>query len=317
MNHLCSAVFGTTRILLYAWLLDASRGERNECEYPWSGDSEACFFFSETMKSFDEAKLDCHNRGGSLATIENVHQLKWIIRGVQTLGANFQPLQWLIGLYQYDDNDNNKYRWLDGSSSSFRYWMSSQPNNQYERCVQMDGSANFKWRDALCNKRSLFICKKSLKNGQKIIKHSKPTTMKINNRKISTNKNVTAVNATEATTGWKTSNKRTTSNKWTTIQDRKKHKTSTINNLIIRKDGEKYRKTTTSYWKTTTYGMETSMNYEKTKVNNWKGTKPRWKPTTYVMETSINYEKTKRSNWKVTRPDWKMTTYRLSGRRFS
>ncbi|XP_067118318.1 uncharacterized protein [Centruroides vittatus] len=130
------------------------------CEDPWKDHGGACFLFALKSKNFFQARDDCYSSGGILASIRNATELHFIVKTIQKLGSAYQRVRWFTGLYQFDDNAANNYRWMDGSLASFRYWMRSQPNNPYERCVQLDGSAGFKWRDDICNQPALYICRR-------------------------------------------------------------------------------------------------------------------------------------------------------------
>ncbi|GBN56855.1 hypothetical protein AVEN_62444-1 [Araneus ventricosus] len=137
--------------------------EKKTCEKPWRTFRSVCFMFSDTnTQKYDEAQAFCYRQGGFLASIRNSGEHGFVIKTIQGMGSSYQRVRWFIGLYQYDSKDNKAYRWLDGSVSGFRNWMTSQPNSIYERCAMLDGSNGFKWRDEVCNNRALFICRKDL-----------------------------------------------------------------------------------------------------------------------------------------------------------
>ncbi|PRD33044.1 UNVERIFIED_CONTAM: Layilin [Trichonephila clavipes] len=105
---------------------------------------------------------------------------------IQGMGSSLARVRWLIGLYQYDPTDNKAYRWLDGSVSSFRNWMPTQPNSVYERCALLDGSNGYKWRDEICSNRVLFICRKDLeKEGSMNCFKGQPPTPSLEKKDIS------------------------------------------------------------------------------------------------------------------------------------
>ncbi|GFU38209.1 uncharacterized protein NPIL_423372 [Nephila pilipes] len=137
--------------------------EKTKCEKPWRTFRNVCFYFSDTNnQKYEEAQAFCYKKGGFLASIRSSQEHGFIIKTIQGMGSSYQRVRWFIGLYQYDPNDNKAYRWLDGSVSAFRNWMTSQPNSIYERCAMLDGSNGFKWRDDVCTNRALFICRKDL-----------------------------------------------------------------------------------------------------------------------------------------------------------
>ncbi|KAG8194078.1 hypothetical protein JTE90_003023 [Oedothorax gibbosus] len=137
--------------------------KKDKCDKPWRTFRNVCFIFSDVNnQKYDDAQQVCYKLGGFLASIRNSAEHGFIIKTIQGMGSSYQRVRWFIGLYQYDPNDNLKYRWLDGSVSNFRNWMPTQPNSIHERCAMLDGSNGFKWRDDVCTNRALFICRKDL-----------------------------------------------------------------------------------------------------------------------------------------------------------
>lgn len=163
-------------------------GGAKKCDKPWRTYRNVCFLFSDiNNQKYNEAQEYCYKRGGFLASIRSSGEHGFLIKTIQGMGSSYQRVRWFIGLYQYDENDNKAYRWLDGSVSGFRNWMSTQPNSVYERCVQLDGSNGFKWRDDICTNRALFICRKDLdeKGSMNCFKGRPPNTQVLERKDIS------------------------------------------------------------------------------------------------------------------------------------
>lgn len=59
-----------------------------------------------------------------------------------------------IGLYR------DSWKWSDGSSSSFRFWKTGEPNNYWgnETCAAAAFRDSGKWADWPCNKKFPSIC---------------------------------------------------------------------------------------------------------------------------------------------------------------
>ncbi|XP_059198386.1 C-type lectin domain family 4 member M-like [Centropristis striata] len=76
--------------------------------------------------------------------------------------AENQKVQELIpaGWYVWIGLFRDSWKWSDGSSSSFRYWLSGQPNNYGGRqdCAAADFSSSGGWRDENCDLKFPFIC---------------------------------------------------------------------------------------------------------------------------------------------------------------
>ncbi|KFM72841.1 Layilin, partial [Stegodyphus mimosarum] len=141
-------------------------------------------FADNNQQKFEDAQEICYKMGGFLASIRNSQEQGFIIKTIQGMGSSFSRVRWLIGLYQYDPTDNKAYRWIDGSVSSFRNWMPTQPNSVYERCTLLDGSNGYKWRDEICSNRALFICRKDLEeNGSMNCFKGQPPTHQIFEKK--------------------------------------------------------------------------------------------------------------------------------------
>ncbi|KAG8194079.1 hypothetical protein JTE90_003024 [Oedothorax gibbosus] len=152
-------------LIISAVLLTLAEGaaKPKRCESPWRTFRSVCFMFADNNhQKFEDAQTICYKKGGFLASIRNSQEQGFLIKTIQGMGSSLARVRWLIGLYQYDETDNRAYRWLDGSVSSFRNWMPTQPNSVYERCTLLDGSNGYKWRDEICSNRALFICRKDL-----------------------------------------------------------------------------------------------------------------------------------------------------------
>ncbi|GIZ02069.1 uncharacterized protein CEXT_73101 [Caerostris extrusa] len=124
----------TERIYLFIVIFCAGSltdcAEKKACDKPWRTFRNVCFMFSDTNRQkYDEAQSVCYRLGGFLASIRSSAEHGFIIKTIQGMGSSYQRVRWYIGLYQYDPADNKGYRWLDGSVSTFRNWMTSQPNS--------------------------------------------------------------------------------------------------------------------------------------------------------------------------------------------
>ncbi|GFV87694.1 layilin [Trichonephila clavipes] len=173
--------------VLFVILAFVDSAKPKKCEAPWRTYRNVCFLFSDNNhQKFEDAQAICYKKGGFLASIRSSQEQGFLIKTIQGMGSSLARVRWLIGLYQYDPTDNKAYRWLDGSVSSFRNWMPTQPNSVYERCALLDGSNGYKWRDEICSNRVLFICRKDLeKEGSMNCFKGQPPTPSLEKKDIS------------------------------------------------------------------------------------------------------------------------------------
>lgn len=121
----------------------------------------ACFLFSilatnpagqkkytliDNRLNWEDARSYCRTHYTDLAMIENAQEQADLLSAVMSIG-----IVW-IGLYRVP------WRWSDKSSSSFRNWLSSKPDNYggSQNCASED--SNHLWDDASCGDKLPFFC---------------------------------------------------------------------------------------------------------------------------------------------------------------
>eukprot|EP01084_Bolivina_argentea_P166595 289206_1 len=114
----------------------------------WNGSSNIC-------------KWKCNSE---LASIHNEQQQQQILNLINNDNINqlTQKSYW-IGLYK--DNITKQWVWSDNSATyilntSYDAWYPSEPNNDYENCVELHAhnGFNYAWNDARCDKNIRTIC---------------------------------------------------------------------------------------------------------------------------------------------------------------
>jgi len=109
----------------------------------------------EFKRSYKDARLECHARGGDLAVIDDARENLALAKQANALqGA---ASRWSIGIN--DIVSEGKFVWLDGDPVSFTSWVVGEPNNSGgdEDCGELyAGSGN--WNDQQCSLASFFIC---------------------------------------------------------------------------------------------------------------------------------------------------------------
>ncbi|XP_074530870.1 macrophage mannose receptor 1-like [Halichoeres trimaculatus] len=122
--------------------------------------SNVTFFPIPTSMSWTEAQSYCRENHTDLASVRNMAENQKI----KELVPAGQSRVW-IGL------SREPWKWVDGSSSSFRYWRqeTNEPNNNLknEACVAAyfgDGS----WEDWPCDLKRAFVCYRDLASEDKL-----------------------------------------------------------------------------------------------------------------------------------------------------
>uniref|UniRef100_A0A9J7Z8N3 C-type lectin domain-containing protein n=1 Tax=Cyprinus carpio carpio TaxID=630221 RepID=A0A9J7Z8N3_CYPCA len=104
------------------------------------------YHFINEMKTWTEAQRYCREKYTDLATADNMNDMNELMKSVNV------QLVW-IGL--------DSWQWSDQSDSSFRYWMSGEPNNAGgdENCTAVKQNAQGQWIDITCtNYQFPFVC---------------------------------------------------------------------------------------------------------------------------------------------------------------
>ncbi|ROT63782.1 mannose receptor [Penaeus vannamei] len=114
----------------------------------WEINELSCYLVVEDVASWTDAKGNCTDLGGVLASITSEDEQAFV-SGLLNSSA------W-IGLS--DQKIEGKYIWEDGSPYNYRSWKEGEPNNYYyyitlgvgEDCVEMKKDYDFRWNDELC-----------------------------------------------------------------------------------------------------------------------------------------------------------------------
>lgn len=92
--------------------------------------SDSRYFLTPTAMSWSNAQAYARSFGGNLVTIEDDTENSWIVGQIGStnvwIGLHRDPLYWYPNA---DWTNMSKWRWISGSSSSYRKFPSGQPNN--------------------------------------------------------------------------------------------------------------------------------------------------------------------------------------------
>ncbi|XP_050780968.1 C-type lectin domain family 17, member A-like [Gopherus flavomarginatus] len=130
--------------------------EFTSIKYPpdWQSFEKSCYFFSASTKSWPDTKQFCTDQRSGLVIVNTEEGQMFLSKHIT------KPQMYLLGLS--DSAKEGKWRWLDSSLLSVRFWGPREPNNagaHGEDC----GSLHFngKWNDAICSLTEHWICEQN------------------------------------------------------------------------------------------------------------------------------------------------------------
>ncbi|KAG8128864.1 hypothetical protein E2320_015682 [Naja naja] len=122
------------------------------CPKGWLLNKEKCYYFKMGSEAWSQAQKRCEAYGSQLVVIDGWSVQNFLVP--HTKGKTF----W-IGLSDIDSE--NKFVWVDKSTSSFTTWNIGEPNNSGhgQDCVVIN--SNGRWEDRECGKSvDGWICEK-------------------------------------------------------------------------------------------------------------------------------------------------------------
>lgn len=132
------------------------------CPADWVGFRDKCYHFSKALNSFNDAMKSCDNQSASLVIINDMDEQKWLRR--QTSGKGY----FWLGLT--DREQENVWRWLDGTEPVFTKWKPGQPDNWGhghelgEDCAGLIHEGL--WNDFFCEDLISYICEKEMESSR-------------------------------------------------------------------------------------------------------------------------------------------------------
>lgn len=130
------------------------------CSAEWVGFRDKCYYFSKELRSFDDAKKSCDVLTASMVMINDMDEQKWLKK--QTSGKGY----FWLGLT--DKEEENVWRWLDGSEPAVTNWKPGQPDNWSHGHEQGEDCAGLihegLWNDFFCEDLISYICEKEVES---------------------------------------------------------------------------------------------------------------------------------------------------------
>ncbi|XP_026232665.1 uncharacterized protein LOC113173469, partial [Anabas testudineus] len=131
------------------------------CPAGWTKFSCSCYFLSTESGSWTEGRQDCRTRGADLVVIDSDEE--------QTFLSNFTKEDMWSWIGLTDGEQENSWKWIDGTPLTLSYWEEDQPDNgggdvQWgeEDCAHIRTGKKTKdnWNDRSCKASLHWICEK-------------------------------------------------------------------------------------------------------------------------------------------------------------
>ncbi|KAJ3595583.1 hypothetical protein NHX12_004886 [Muraenolepis orangiensis] len=129
------------------------------CPPQWTSFGDSCYYFSSGAQrlNFEETKMFCTNMSSSMVIINHNEEQQWLKKQIAGKGYFW------LGLT--DKEEENVWRWADGTLLVFNKWKVGQPDNwghgheEGEDCAGLIHEAN--WNDFFCTDGIGFICEQT------------------------------------------------------------------------------------------------------------------------------------------------------------
>ncbi|XP_022790890.1 neurocan core protein-like [Stylophora pistillata] len=130
---------------------------KDPCDSGWLNYQTICIKYFPESNTWSKARQTCRGYDADLLTIHDGIKQKFVYN-------NFAQGKTLwIGLLR---NEDDVFRWVDGTELKFANWVTNAPNNVNEKCGEMTSYGSFygRWNDKSCSQPQPFICQKEAKH---------------------------------------------------------------------------------------------------------------------------------------------------------
>ncbi|XP_029110745.1 collectin-12 isoform X1 [Scleropages formosus] len=128
------------------------------CPPQWLKFKGKCYLFSSDTRPFNEAKIACAEKHSSMVIINSTEEQQWVQKQIVDKGYFW------LGLT--DMEEENVWRWVDGSLPTFTNWKPGQPDNWTHGHEKGEDCAGLihegLWNDFFCVEHNGFICQKDV-----------------------------------------------------------------------------------------------------------------------------------------------------------
>ncbi|KAK7473453.1 hypothetical protein BaRGS_00035282 [Batillaria attramentaria] len=128
-----------------------------ECPENWTEFEEACYKFNSTTASYANAVSACAAEGAVLSPAKSQNEFFFVFQQLGSASA-----MWLGA---NDIATEGTWLWEDGTAIDFNKWKTGEPDNVHNSHTNADCLwvlTTGKWRDAPCNWKRAYVCKKPL-----------------------------------------------------------------------------------------------------------------------------------------------------------
>ncbi|TFJ98268.1 NACHT, LRR and PYD domains-containing protein 3-like [Platysternon megacephalum] len=121
------------------------------CPWGWAWFQRTCYYFSESTKTWREAKQFCLDNGAQLVIINTNAEQVFLVKN--------RPKSRVYWLGLSDQKVENQWLWVDGSPLKLSFWSTGEPNDSSdEDCGTM--AIDGRWNDINCYMTDYWICEK-------------------------------------------------------------------------------------------------------------------------------------------------------------
>ncbi|XP_029904973.1 CD209 antigen-like protein C isoform X2 [Myripristis murdjan] len=121
------------------------------CPDGWTYFNSSCYFKSSESKNWNESRQDCLGKGADLVIINSREENSFLKNSGLTAWVGLSDLE-----------TEGEWKWVDGSSLSYKYWAKGQPDDYGgEDCGEVRPTRDG-WNDLPCSERLQWICEKRI-----------------------------------------------------------------------------------------------------------------------------------------------------------
>ncbi|XP_063417275.1 galactose-specific lectin nattectin-like [Mytilus trossulus] len=128
------------------------------CPNGWLKNENKCYFYSDELKPWTDAKISCEADEGMLVEVDSKCENDFI-----KMSASM-PRYWLGGT---DQQKEGVWIWSHSQNViTFSDWAKRQPDNYKgrEHCLELWNNNGLYWNDCPCHELRRFVCEKDLLN---------------------------------------------------------------------------------------------------------------------------------------------------------
>ena len=144
----------------------AGSGCVKRCKNGWETVGQQCFYWSNSIESWDNAEQRCTHKGANLASVPSQSINLYILRKWNERGMKGNDALWIGGT---DKVQEGVWKWSDGGVLNFTYWGRGgrNPTGQGD-CLQYFRE---EWWDWKCHEKYHFACSQRICSGEKMPDH--------------------------------------------------------------------------------------------------------------------------------------------------